>query len=49
MDYQIGNLGLGRQSGDHKIKAIGKYPETGVEPGAYVKTTHRKTMEIEKL
>ena len=35
MGYQIGNLGPGRQSGDHRAKAIEKYPDTGVEPVAY--------------
>ena len=28
MGYQIGNLGPGRQRGDHKAKAIEKYSET---------------------
>ena len=27
MGYQIDNLGLGRQSDDHKAKAIEKYPD----------------------
>ena len=27
MGYQIGNLGPGRHSGDHKAKAIKKYPD----------------------
>ena len=27
MSYQIGNLGQGRQGGDHKAKAIEKYPD----------------------
>ena len=32
MGYKIGNLGLGRQSGDHKAKAIEKYPDAGTFP-----------------
>ena len=32
MSYQIGNLGPGRQSGDHKAKAIEKYPHARLEP-----------------
>ena len=35
MGYQIGNLGPGRQSGNHRAKAIEKYPDTGVELATY--------------
>ena len=43
MGYQISNLGPGHQSGDHKLKAIQKYPDTGVEPVAYGLRTHCST------
>ena len=38
MGYQIGNLGPGRQSGDHKTEAIKKSPDTRVEPAANCST-----------
>ena len=43
MGYQIGNLGLGRQSGDHRAKAIEKDPDTGFEPVAYGLRVHCST------
>ena len=42
----IGNVGSGRQNGDHKAKAIKKDPATGVEPAANAIPVHCFTFEL---
>ena len=46
MGYQIDNLGPSRQSGDHKAKAIEKYPDTRIETVAYGLRVHCSTFEL---